>query len=215
MPTFKYTEKQRKELLDSMVVLVDTREQRNEHIIATLNEKKIVHINKKLDYGDYSVMLPKNETLAIPHDLYFTDEIYIERKASLDELAQNFKGKSNHYEKAGPALKKVLQTFGENAVLVESKNDRQRFENELVRADAKNARGFLMVESGNFDDMMNGIYKSEYSAKAFGGTFFTFIQRYKLTCNFVTKKHAGDYVVYQLYYFLKETLNNGFTGIRG
>ena len=75
MPTFKYTDKQRKELLDSMVVLVDTREQRNDHIIATLNEKKIVHICKKLDFGDYSVMLPKNETLAIPHDLYFTDDI--------------------------------------------------------------------------------------------------------------------------------------------
>jgi len=198
-----------------MVVLIDSREQRNEHICETLAAKGIKFQSRKLDFGDYSAMIPKNESLSIPRDLYFTNDIYIERKASLDELANNFKGKSNHYEKAGPALKKVLQTFGEDAVLVESKNERQRLENEFIRADAHGARGFLMVESGSFDDMMGGKYESEYNANAFSATFFTFMQRYTLNCNFVSKEKAGRYIANTLYYYLKEILNNGFTGIHG
>lgn len=214
MPTFKYTDNQRKELLASMVVLVDTREQRNENIIATLDEKKITYKTMKLDFGDYSVMLPKNPELSIPRDLYFTDDIFIERKMSLDELAQNFKGKSNHYEKAGPALKKVVEVFGDNAVLVEAKNERQRFENEMLRADAKGAKGFLMVEGGSFADMMAGNYRSEFDAGRLSASFFTFIQRYGLTVNFVSREYSGQYIIYTLYYFIKEILNNGFTGVR-
>ena len=42
-----------------------------------------------LTHGDYSFYLPKNEELGIPRDLYFTNQICIERKASLSEWASN------------------------------------------------------------------------------------------------------------------------------
>lgn len=44
----------------------------------------------KLDYGDYSFMVPKNEELGIPRDLFFDKECIIERKNSLEEISQCF-----------------------------------------------------------------------------------------------------------------------------
>ena len=43
----------------------------------------------KLEYGDYSFMIPADEELSIPRDLYFDKQIIVERKASLEELSGN------------------------------------------------------------------------------------------------------------------------------
>ena len=101
---YHFTDTEVKKLLDSMVVLIDTREQENAHITSYLSKKKIPYESKKLDYGDYSIKLCKNEELGISRDIYFTDSIMVERKASLDELAGNLT------------------------------KDRTRFESELIRA---------------------------------------------------------------------------------
>lgn len=87
---FKYTEAEQKELLLSMTLLLDTREQSNKHIVDWLDRKKKPYKQKKLDYGDYSIMIPKNEKLNIPRDLYFDKKVAVERKGSADELAGNF-----------------------------------------------------------------------------------------------------------------------------
>lgn len=87
---FKYTDKEIKELLKSMVILVDSREQQNSHILKFFDEKKIPYRVEKLETADYSFLLPANPELGIPRDLYFTDEIKIERKNSLEELSGNF-----------------------------------------------------------------------------------------------------------------------------
>jgi hypothetical protein len=42
--------------------------------------------------------LPKNEELSIPRDLYFTDQISIERKNSVDEIIGNFATDRNRIE---------------------------------------------------------------------------------------------------------------------
>ena len=88
---FKYTDSEQKELLKSMTILIDTREKekKNTHITDYLDTKNISWIRKALPYGDYSVMIPKNEKLNIPRDLVFTNQICIERKASLSEWASN------------------------------------------------------------------------------------------------------------------------------
>lgn len=87
---FKYTDKEVKELLKSMTILVDTREQNWLHITKYFDEKKIPYRVEKLETADYSFLIPANSELGIPRDLYFTDEIKIERKASLEELSGNF-----------------------------------------------------------------------------------------------------------------------------
>ena len=188
MTGFKYTAKQEKELLSSIVVLIDTREQRNEHIIEYLDKKKIRHISRKLDFGDYSFFLPKREELAIPHDLHFSDEFVIERKASLDELAGNMKGGSGEV------------------------NERQRLNNEM-RAKG-NAKMMMVIETGSADDMLSGNYRSEYDKRAFTGSMLTFQHRYDLHIEYVSKEHTGEFIAYHFYYFMREKLRNGFCGIR-
>ncbi len=91
----KYTDKEIDELLTSLVVLVDSREQKAGHVIKYLDDKKIKHEVQKLEHGDYSCYIPKNEELGIYRDMYLTNIISIERKANLEELSNNFtKGRS-------------------------------------------------------------------------------------------------------------------------
>lgn len=82
-----------------MVIYCDTREQNNRHIIDYFDKKGINHKIKKLDYGDYSFMIPKNENLGIPHDLDFSKRIMIERKGSLDEFASNLTRERDRFKK--------------------------------------------------------------------------------------------------------------------
>ena len=84
---YRYTEKELNELLKSITVVIDTRENANDHIIKYFNDKKIPHIIRKLDYGDYSCYLPANPELGIMRDTYF--DCVIERKGSLEELSGN------------------------------------------------------------------------------------------------------------------------------
>ena len=86
---YYYTDSEQKTLLSSLVVLVDTREQENDHITAYFDKRGIRWKSKKLDFGDYSFFLPEMPGLGITRDLYFTREIVIERKNGLDELAGN------------------------------------------------------------------------------------------------------------------------------
>jgi ERCC4-type nuclease len=73
-------QKLRKAILSNIEIIIDSREQKNSHIIDFLNDNKIPHIQRKLDFGDYSFKI-KKYTL----ESYFA----IERKNSLDELIQN------------------------------------------------------------------------------------------------------------------------------
>lgn len=86
---FKYSDREKEEILSSMKIIVDTREQKTEHITSYFDKANIDYIIKKLDYGDYSFYIPANESLSIPRDMYFDKEIIVERKASLEELSGN------------------------------------------------------------------------------------------------------------------------------
>lgn len=101
---FHYTDTELKALLSSLTVVVDTREQENTHITDYFTKHKIPFVSKKLDFGDYSAMIPENHNSGILRDTYFTDSIVVERKNGLTELANNLS------------------------------NDRARFEQELIRA---------------------------------------------------------------------------------
>lgn len=87
---YNYKDSELEILLDSIVILVDTREQENGHILEYLNKKNIKYKKMKLEYGDYSFYIPKNTELGIVRDLYFKDVVSIERKGSLEELSSNF-----------------------------------------------------------------------------------------------------------------------------
>lgn len=86
---YKYSDAEKKELLSSMVYIVDTREQQNSHILEVWDSAGTKYIHKKMDTGDYSFMVPKNEKLGIFRDLWFDKEVMVERKGSLEELSGN------------------------------------------------------------------------------------------------------------------------------
>lgn len=58
MERYIYTKLELEHLLKSIIILYDTRESENGHIITNLNKQKISYKKQKLDYGDYSFMSP-------------------------------------------------------------------------------------------------------------------------------------------------------------
>lgn len=86
---YRYTDKELKELLSSLVILIDTREQQNGHIIDYFEVNRIPFKSRKMDFGDYGVHLPANQKLGVMLDMHFP--IAIERKNSVDELASTIK----------------------------------------------------------------------------------------------------------------------------
>lgn len=96
---YKYTDKEQKTLMGSMGILVDTREQKNDEIIAYFDKKGIPYKKKALGCGDYSFYIPKNDDLGVIRDLYFDKEVMVERKGSLNELSGNFTKERDRLEK--------------------------------------------------------------------------------------------------------------------
>ena len=71
-------------ILKDMVMVVDSRERKNEHIIQYFEDNKIPYVVDKLKSGDYSFFVPNNP------DLNVDRKFIIEKKNSLTELASNF-----------------------------------------------------------------------------------------------------------------------------
>lgn len=86
---YKFTDKELKTVLNSLTVIIDTREQENSHVTDYLKDKKKPFKSMKMDFGDYGFMIPANPQLQIMRDIYLTDNIVIERKAHLNEISGN------------------------------------------------------------------------------------------------------------------------------
>ena len=158
-------------LLRTATILVDTREQENSHILEYFDKKKIPHTSTKLDFGDYQIILPKNEAYGIMYDLKL--DFAVERKGSLEELSGNFT------------------------------KDRTRIEEELWRG---NGKMLGLVENGSLDMIIANDYKTEYNAKSFIATIFTFNHRYTTPFYFCDKENAGKLIYAILFYKLREEL---------
>ncbi len=77
------TDKKMADILSNITIVIDTREQKNQHIKDYFDEKEIPYIEKKLNAGDYTFILPKYP------DLELDGTMAIERKNSLDEITGN------------------------------------------------------------------------------------------------------------------------------
>lgn len=75
---------EQKSVLDSMVILVDTREQDTPRLRLRLNKMECPYERQKLDFGDYSAKfrLPTGDWWSL------AGRVAVERKMSLDELCQ-------------------------------------------------------------------------------------------------------------------------------
>lgn len=112
---FKYTDKEIEEIVKSIVILVDTREKENSHITSVFEKNHINYEKRALNRCDYSFYIPKNEQLNIPRDLYFDKEVALERKASLDEIANNWTKERDRFEKEMALAPKTKVLLVENA----------------------------------------------------------------------------------------------------
>lgn len=85
-----YTEQEIKALLKDLTIVIDTREQVNQHITQYFDSKGIACKSRKLDTGDYAAML---------QDMTMETDVVIERKASIDELAGNMTVDRDRFER--------------------------------------------------------------------------------------------------------------------
>lgn len=78
------TVKQKIDIVNSMLIIIDTREKKNQHITEYLESENIRFQSRAMSVGDYTFELPDHKHLNLDN------KYLIERKASLDELAGNF-----------------------------------------------------------------------------------------------------------------------------
>lgn len=78
------TDREKSDIMKDMVILTDTREQKNGHILDYFDCIGATHREEKLETADYTFILPNYP------DLNLDGAILIEKKNSLDEIAGNF-----------------------------------------------------------------------------------------------------------------------------
>lgn len=164
---YRYTDRELESIVESIVCLCDTREQKNQHILDWLDkfehksgEVGIKHRAKKLTSGDYSFYIPRQDSLGIMGDIYFDNQFIIERKKDLDELSGN------------------LTT------------NRDRFANEFSRTNAY--KYHMIIENGSLDDICNHRYASKLPPKSYLASLTSFCTKYNIALYFVSKNHSAN-----------------------
>ncbi|ABQ23600.1 ERCC4 domain-containing protein [Clostridium kluyveri] len=176
-------------LKENFMIIYDTREQKNQHILDFLDKKKIKYKKKKIDEGDYTAIITARPDMGISRDLYFN--VAVERKNSVDELASNLGEKREDYR------------------------DDIRLERELKRARQKGTMIYLVVEDKNgMENIEKGNYRSQYGSKAFEAKLASIEVNYLRGIRFVDKKDAGRTILKLLYYSVMEALKDKMQDIK-
>ena len=172
-----------KEVLKSFEILHDSREQDTERAKKRYESFGVPHERAVLSYGDYTY----NATLPGGSKIYDVSKTIspvcvVERKMNLDELAGCFT------------------------------RSRQRFQREFERAQEHGSRIYLLCEDANWENLLNGKYKSRMSAEAFSASVFAWMIRYNMNIVFCKEETAGRIIKEILYRDLKERLEKGEFG---
>ena len=115
-----FSNDQIKAIIDTMVIVIDTREKVNSHIIDAFDKYGINWERSKLESGDYSAYIPMNYELGIDEMIDLTNELCIERKMNCDEVIQNLtKHKErfyNEFERSNATIPILIEDDFTNAV---------------------------------------------------------------------------------------------------
>ncbi|MEH2945640.1 ERCC4 domain-containing protein [Sporofaciens sp. JLR.KK001] len=110
-------------------------------------------------------------------NIYFHNDIVIERKNSLEELSGSLT------------------------------RDRERFEKEFLKAGNDGCKVYLMVEDmGGYSSIINHSYKTEFKPNAYMASLKAWETRFNLNVQFIDKQYAGYFILSTIQYFLKESL---------
>lgn len=170
---YRYTDKELKELLKSMIVLVDTREQNWLHIQKFFDEKKIPYRVEKLDFADYSFLLPENKELGIQRDIYFDKKISIERKRDLNEISSNFCDGRTQFENEFIRSMGKLYLLIENATYEDIVN-----KNYTTKITPQSFIGSLHAFVDRYNISLNFMKDNSYSAYFIYLTFYHHLRNY-------------------------------------
>ena len=174
---------EKKNVLASMVILVDRREQPTERAQRRYKSFSVPYRRATLSYGDYSynVQLPDGRWL-FDEAQTISPIVAIERKMNLDELASCFT------------------------------HTRERFEKEFKRANDQKARIILLVENASWENLMNGKYSSKFNQNAFFASLCSWIVRYDIQLVFCKEETSGRIIQELLYRDLKNRIENDQIG---
>lgn len=180
-------------VLQSMVVLVDTREQPSARAEKRYQGFGVPYQRTTLNYGDYSY----NAKLPDGTYIYSVEKdnkairpcVVIERKMSLEELSGCFTLKAD----------------------IESKQlkVRNRFEKEFLRAKENGAKIYLLVENASWEKLITGKYDTKFNPTAFFASMTAWIARYNIVPIFCKQETSGKMIKEILYRELKERLERG------
>ena len=145
---YRFTDGETKKVLDNLTILIDTREKANSHIINFLNKKKIPYKVQKLDYGDYSIMMPQGSFNGQTRDIYFTNDIVLERKFCIDEIAMNLKDKKTNINEI---KQEIIDLLGKQYLEKVLKSDYNRFKQELTSINKYGITFKILIEDPNFE----------------------------------------------------------------
>lgn len=116
----KLSSDQIKAIIDTMVIVVDSREKVNSHIIDAFDKYGITWVQEKLESGDYTAYVPQNPPLGVDEWIDLRDELCIERKASCDEIIQNLTRNKERFcrefERSTADIPILIEDSFENAV---------------------------------------------------------------------------------------------------
>lgn len=171
---------ERKAVLRSFEILVDTREQMTDRSERRYKAFNAPYSRATLDYGDYTY----NAVLPGGKAIYNATETIkplcaIERKYALDELAQCFT------------------------------RSRERFKREFERAQANGCRIYLICENANWENLLTGRYRSLFNENAFSASTVAWMVRYNMNVIFCKEETSGRLIKEILYRDLKERLEKG------
>lgn len=132
MYRYKFSDTEIKKLLkENLVIIYDTREQKNDHILKVFDEKGIKYKRQKVDEGDYTGIIAARPEMGIHRDLYFN--VAIERKNSVDELIGSIKDSDRFEDEFNRALAKGIKIY----LVVEEKEGLQNMRAGKYRSEYK------------------------------------------------------------------------------
>lgn len=172
---------EQKQVLNTFEILVDTREQDTKRARKRYESFGVPWRRATIDYGDYiyNAILPDGTSIYDASGTIYPTLCAIERKMSLDELAD---------------------CFG---------RDRCRFTKEFEKAKENGCQIYLLCENANWENLINGKYRSGMNKNAYLASASAWMVRYNANVIFCKEETSGRLIKEILFRDLKERLERG------
>lgn len=111
----------------------------------------------------------------------------------------------------------IRDTYFDKEIVVERKanldeyagnlsNERERIKKEFSQAPFHKV---LLIENASYKDMIEGNYRSKYSAQSYYGTLHSFWHEFNMPVFFMPDiKYSGQFIVGYFYYYLRNIIKN-------